>query len=508
MALMRILQAMATGGAAGGAELFLVTRGAQAVGRPLSQPAQAAHWAIMRTAAEELPDLHLRCLDLPEAADVTALRLARTALLARPDDRLVAVTAGRVYRPRLSRLRTSSNTAPLRVIGDAAYIITGGTGALGLATAAWLADRGAKELLLMSRHANAFAGDERVTRLRASGVEVGLHAVDAADRAALQRACRTATRPIRGVVHAAGGLADATIASVTAADWHAVVRPKVQALCNLHDISAEWDLNFFLAYSSAASVLGSPGQVTYAAANAVVDAFMAFRQGRGQLGLAINWGPWSGPGMTANQGSGHEVRLATQGVFLLPPDAALGQLDAAFGHGLAQVAVLSIDWDRFVSSQPRRSAQPFYSRLGAGRRAAAVFADEVKSLPPGQREIRLGRHLADGVLRTLGKPAGTRVDRDLGFAVMGMDSLMALELRNTLQLDFRCRLPSTLLFKYPTLGELTEFFAAEILGWRGAAIEPPAAAPAAPNDGLAELDEAALAALLENELAASGGDGL
>lgn len=506
MVLTRILQAMAAGGAAAGAQLLLVTRGAQAAGRALSQPAQAAHWAIMRTAAEEISDLHLSCLDLPEAADATDLQRAWTAWSAWPDDRLVAVTAGRVYRPRLSRLLPSANPAALRVVDNAAYLITGGTGALGLATAAWLGQRGAKELLLISRHADAFAEDERVTRLREAGIEVALHAIDAADRAALQGACRTATRPIRGVVHAAGVLADGTIAGATAADWHAVMHPKVQALCNVHDIAAQWDLDFFLAYSSAASLLGSPGQVSYAAANAVVDAFMAFRHGQGQPGLAINWGPWSGRGMTARQASGHATRLARQGVLLLPPDAALALLDVAFGHGLAQVAVLSMDWERFVSAQPRRAARPFYSRLAASTVAAAVFVDEVQALPPGQREIRLGRHLADGVLRTLGKPTGTRVDSDLGFAEMGMDSLMTLELRNTLQLDFRCRLPSTLLFKYPNLGELTAFFASEILGWRVAATEPPAAAAETRNDGLAELDEATLAALLENELAASGGD--
>jgi len=507
MALTRIVQAMATGGAAVGSELLLVTRGAQTAGRPLAQPVQAAHWAIMRTATEELPELHLRCVDLPDAIDVTALRAARSALLAFPDERLIAVTGKNIYRPRLTRLPTSSNSAPLRIVGDAAYVITGGTGALGLATAAWLAERGAKALLLISRRADAFAENEQITRLRARGVEVALHALDAADREALRQACRTATRPIRGVVHAAGVLADATIGSATEAEWHAVVRPKVQALCNLHDISADWGLDFFLAYSSAASLLGSPGQVTYAAANAVLDAFMAFRQGQGKPGLAINWGPWQGPGMTANQSSGHEARLAKQGVFLLSPEGALGQLDATFGHGLAQVAVLSINWDRFVTSQPRRSAQPFYSRLGVTKRGAAAFADEVKSLPPGQREIRLGRHLADAVLRTLGKPIGTRVDRDLGFAEMGMDSLMALELRNALQLDFRCRLPSTLSFTYPTLGELTEYFAGEVLGWRGPTVERSTAAPMGPDDGLAELDETDLAALLENELATTRGDG-
>ena len=499
LALTRILQAMTTGGTAGRTELLVVTRGGQGAGRAVSQPAQAAHWAIVRTAIEELPDLHLRCLDLPEAADLSDLRRAWAAVSARPHDHLVAVTAGSVYRPRLSRLRPSSNAALLRVSGDAAYVITGGTGALGLATATWLADRGAKHLLLISRHADAFAEDARVIQLRARGVEVVLNAVDAADRAALQLACGSAQRPIRGIVHAAGVLADATIANATVADWHAVMHPKVQALCNLHDISAGWDLNFFIAYSSAASLLGSPGQVNYVAANAVVDAFMAYRQGQGLPGLAINWGPWSGPGMTADQASGHEVRLAKQGVFLLQPTDALAQLDAAFGHGLAQVAVLSMDWARFVS------AHPLYSRLSASKHAATVFVDELKSLPRGQREIRLGRHLADRVLSVLGKPTGTQVVRDLGFAVMGMDSLMSLELRNALQLDFRCRLPSTLIFKYPTLDELATFFAVEILGWRMQVAEP-AAAPAASNDGLAELDEAELAALLENELGASGGD--
>ena len=210
-------------------------------------------------------------------------------------------------------------TAPV-ARADGSYLIAGGSSGLGLLTAEWLAERGARELLLVSRRASEETLGAAVAGLRERGCRVELAAVDIADWAAVRAVARGSC--VRGVVHAAGILHDGLMAELEWPRFSRVLEPKVQGLWNLHELTREMPLDFFVAYSSVASVLGSAGQTNHAAANAFVDALIAWRRRNGLPGLSINWGPWEelggrrGSGARRRSGRGRAAsgRLGREGV--------------------------------------------------------------------------------------------------------------------------------------------------------------------------------------------------
>ncbi|MEZ4869000.1 MAG: SDR family NAD(P)-dependent oxidoreductase [Caldilineaceae bacterium] len=366
---------------------------------------------------------------------------------------------------------SSPPTPPIQP--TASYLITGGCGALGLQVAQQLAAAGARHLILAGRHGlQTTAAKEAVAKLQADGVTVAVVQADVARRgdvARLLAACNEQA-PLRGIVHAAGVLDDALLPQQTAAHLRTVMQPKVWGAWWLHRVLQEdfstVTLDFFVAFSSAASLLGATGQANYAAANGFLDGLMAQRRAIGLPGLSINWGPWAGeaglPGMAATLGE----RFQAQGYGLINAEQGSALFDLLRQQPAdqiaAQISVLPLQWPRFAARSIPATDQAFYSAFTADATPPPTHDIErlhtqLTTASPRERYQTLLHCIQQEVVKNmhLHQPPAPHQ----GFMELGIDSLMAVELRNRLQAQLDLALSPTVLFKYATAHDLATFLA-------------------------------------------------
>jgi myxalamid-type polyketide synthase MxaE and MxaD len=451
--------------------LWLMTRGAQAVGENGSvlSVAQSPLWGLGRVIAQEHPTFWGGLMDLqPGAAsrDLEAQKVWEEIASASGEDQ-VAVRDGRRYVGRLVRQRPSATPAvPLRWRTDGTYLISGGLGDLGLLVARWMVGQGARRLILLGRTplpprsdwSAAGTGTRQSRRIAAvrdlesAGASVHLAPVDVADEAALTgflAAFRAeGWPPIRGVVHAAGVLRDGLLVQLDAAALAAVLRPKVTGGWLLHSLLHDDPLDFFVLFSSAGAVLGQPGQGNYAAANAFLDALAHHRRARGQPALSIDWGAWEGEGFADSVGGQRlAARLALFGIGSIAPKHALDLLGRLLGQGATQVLAVPVDWRQYQAFYPAGGAAPLLSELS--REAASVARpadraserrDAILAAEPAERRPLLQSYLSEQVARALGL-SPSRLDLQQPLSHLGLDSLMAVELKNRIALDLKVNVP-------------------------------------------------------------------
>jgi polyene macrolide polyketide synthase, A-type KR domains len=458
------------------ARVWLIGRGVQSsggVGQALSPAnglSQAPAWGIGKVAALEHPDRWGGLIDLPANPSPGDVAWLVDEILDPNGETQVMRREGRRFVARLNRAVLPAGR-PIEIRPDATYLITGGTGALGWQIARWLAGRGARRLTLTGRHgASLPALDE----LRRSGVEVRVAAADAANVDEM-RALVAGLPDLRGVVHAAGIGGRQPIGELDAGALRAVLRPKVTGGWVLHEITRSMDLDFFVLFSSIASVWGSKTQAHYTAANQYLDTLAWHRRNLGLHATSVNWGPWAG---TLAEDAVEWLRRS--GVNPIQPALAFAALDAVLASGAAQVAVANIDWVKFKSVYEAKGPQPLLANLGpvpgpAQARETATGADR----PPRSRGETLAM-VRELVARVLGE--GVTPDPSQGFADLGLDSLMAVELKKLLEDRFRQPLSATVIFNYPTVDKLTNYLMGLMGGARPAPTPAPstAAAPTAP----------------------------
>jgi acyl transferase domain-containing protein/acyl-CoA synthetase (AMP-forming)/AMP-acid ligase II/acyl carrier protein len=474
--------------------LWIVTEGAAAAADADAAELaldQAPLWGLGRVLALEDGQSWGGLVDLPRPAQAEDIAALADELLApdgedqvslRPDGRRVL---------RLQRLEPPAEGGP-RLRPDAAYWVTGGLGGLGLHLARWLVRRGAANLVLTARRAPTGEAERVIAELRAAGTRVLALRADVAEPAEVRRVLAEAAAslgPVRGILHAAGVVAVDALPSLTPAALAAVLRPKVAGGWALHEATRDSELDFLVFFSSVASVWGSKGQAHYAAANHYLDALAHFRRARGLPALSVNWGPWDGAGMAGGAEAGW---LRRSGLAAMPPEEALGALDRLLGCDSAQAVVARVNWPIFRELYEMRGPRPLLAELDGGPAPAeaalpaapAPAVAQLADAPPAEREARLISLLQGEVASVLGYPGGRLPDPRRGFFEMGLDSLLAVELRNRLARTFARKLPATLAFDHANIQALADYLAAKVLGW---------SAPAAPASGL----DPALASRLE-----------
>ena len=361
-----------------------------------------------------------------------------------------------------SRNRSVRSIAPF---ADATYLITGGHGGLGLAVARWLVAKGARRLVLLSRSGASSPGKELVADLAAKGAIVSTVQADIASESDLSRALseiRNTMPPLRGIIHAAGVLEDRLLLNLDAESFYRVLAPKALGAWNLHTLTADMPLDFFVVFSSVASVLGSPAQANYAAANAFLDGLAHERRARGLPCLSINWGPWADVGMAARAaGSRGPVSRV---MHPLAPEQALAALDRLFEKsGPAQAVAMSVDWTQLARSfngqQPpalisdllREKARP--AAVKAARESAPRLSmQELLAAPHDRRHTLLLGYVQKSLAQVMALDA-PELDPEESLSNLGLDSLMALELQHSLEESFGVKLPIELLMGMPSLNE-------------------------------------------------------
>ncbi|XYI03831.1 type I polyketide synthase [Sorangium sp. So ce1128] len=468
-AAMHLVQALSAVRLRNPPRLWLVTRSAHAVGADRAQvrPAQAPLWGLGRTLAHEHPELRCARIDLGDAAAAAEIEALVDELLAdgeeeeialRPEGRFVARVAATAA-PHGRSAATAPPRPPLRP--DGSYLITGGLGGLGLSIAAWMAAQGARHLVLVGRHGTATpAQQQAVAQIEASGARVLVARADVADREALGDVLReSAPRmpPLRGVIHAAGVLDDGLLVRQDLARLRRVMAPKVQGAWNLHLVTQGAPLDFFVLYSSVASLLGAPGQGNYAAANAFLDALAHHRRALGLPALSVNWGAFREAGMAAAQENRGE-RLAQRGIASLSPAQGAAILGLLLAGDAAQVGVVPGDVRRWLELMPRSASSARLSLLRQGESGAedgggAALRAALLSAEPAARRATLERHLRERIARTL-RIEPDAIAPDAPLQALGIDSLIAMELKNRLDAELDLHLSVTTFLQGDDLARL------------------------------------------------------
>ena len=418
--------------------LWIVTRAVHPFGdEPPAGIAQATLWGFGRTVAQELPSVWGGLIDLGSGGslDDEADHLA-AELLAEPADDQILLHGGERRVARLCRL-TPPQAAPAAVRDDARYLITGGLGALGLAVARYLAEQGARHLVLTGRSKPSGETATVLNALRDQDLTVTFTSVDVtvADQVqTLITDLRHDGPPLAGIVHCAGLLEDGILTQLDWAQMHRVMAPKVEGAWNLHRATRGLELDFFVLFSSVLGITGSAGQANYTAANTFLDGLAAYRRARGLPALAIGWGPWAEGGLAVSAGERGEEVWRARGTTYIPPQPGIAVLDELMRHALDQATVTITDWNVFVPQLPTRS-QAFYEELtsvpnDAQKARPDLLARLAAAAPEGRREM-LSMRLRTVVAGLLGLDLDT-LDPSVQFAEYGFDSLMAVQLRNQL----------------------------------------------------------------------------
>jgi acyl carrier protein len=357
--------------------------------------------------------------------------------------------------------------SPLQPRGDRSYLITGGLGAIGLHTAAYLAQLGAGDIVLTSRRtpdADAQREIDEITeryrcRIHTFAADVG----DESEVATLLDRIRAELPPLAGVAHLAGVLDDALLSQQNLDRFRTTLAPKAFGALYLDRLTKKDDLDFFIVSSSVSSLLGSPGQANYSTANALLDGLVADRKAHGLPATGVNFGPWGRGGMASSEAA--RANIGAQGLVPLEPSAALGALAEVVANGTAQATVIKANWQR--AAKVLGSSRPPILDLVLPSAVGEIIGDsellrQLQEIPVAQRASFITEFLqreVQGFLRLAQPPAATSRFLDLG-----TDSLMAVELRNRLHSQFggAFTINATAVFDYPTIGGLGEYLAAQL----------------------------------------------
>ncbi len=438
-----------------------------------TNPDGAALWGMARVIQLEFPDCRCRLLDLDEwqAADPAWAELIQ-------DDRedQIAFRNGRRY---VARLHPQPLPPPRREAFrvDGTVLISGGLGALGLVTARRLAQRGAQVLVLVSRRAPDAAVRPQLEAIEAEGAEVITIQADISDADAVADVFRRIDQelpPLSGVVHAAGALDDGLIGTQNAARFETVMTAKTQGAWLLHQHTRRRRLDFFAMFSSMSAMLGRRGQAAYAAANAYLTGLAHLRRALDCPATAVHWCGWAEIGMAAHMDATAHQRLAKEGIGLINTEDGLDLLERLCRGEAADVAVLPVDWSRYLN-QYGGDVPPVFSALAPATMpvtevvpVASEPGDQLRHLPEGERAAWLRDFIAAKLAEIIGLDNAAAVDHAARLFDLGVDSIMVIQLQETLEDAFNIELTPNLVFNHPTVNALTGYLLDEVLSFETA----------------------------------------
>ncbi len=475
-----------------GMRVWVVTCAAQSTGQEAAPvfPWQAPVWALGRTIAFEHSEFWGGLVDLDVAGDDVQNAALLWKHLVSPDgEDQACLRNGLRLAPRLERSALPPPPVENLFRADAAYLITGGFGGLGLEIADWMARHGARRLILMGRTPlppraawSALAAEHPYSRaistilqLEKLGVTVRTAFADVGDETAMRsffRQYEEERQPsIRGVIHAAGAVRQTLVSDITAEDFRSLFKAKVDGTWLLHDVLKHDPLDFFVLFSSASAVLSSPRLGPYAASNSFLDAMANYRNSNGLPALSVNWGVWSDVGMARRSEESTAQTVSERGMGRMRTAEGLYCLGRLIGNSHGQVCVIPVDWQKWTSQYGAYMSKPFFSRLRVESPAdlrpvqnarGPVVENECErrvhqllASPPEKLKEQLVQYLVNILAPILGVPIET-IEPSRPITDFGLDSLMALEFRNRINSEFDVAIPTVSLLRGPCVEELAD----------------------------------------------------
>jgi acyl carrier protein/NAD(P)-dependent dehydrogenase (short-subunit alcohol dehydrogenase family) len=392
-------------------------------------------------------------------------------MIAQSHDYLIAIRNNNRWVARLQPIEQEA-LEPYRIEQDAQYLIIGGLGGLGYLLLRNLIDRGARHISLCARSVPTPDLLQKLDMLRQSKVQIEVSQVDILDASTTAAWMKQVNqdRPVKGILFLAGQLSDGLIENVNWMQFEKALNVKTQGLLNVDLESRKLDLEFFIAFSSLASITGSPGQASYVAANTFMDHLMQSRAKQGLPSQSINWGPWEEAGMAQRLNAVQAKRLLDLGIAPLPTAQALQIFNSLGRDSRPQIVVATINWPQFLKNFPKASLNSIYAAFKQPEIAAEksqsqtqapsanqiVWREVLSAIESGQRAQHLIVLLTSAINKVIGADEHEPIELRKPLFDLGLDSLTAVELKNRLETNFMCSLSTTLLFDYPTLEALSE----------------------------------------------------
>lgn len=481
---------------------------------PMMEIGGATLAGFAKVLALEHGELGARVIDLDPASPSPAADLA-SAIAAPGPEREIAVRADGHHVARLAPQPLEQSELPV-FDSDGAYLVTGAFGGLGPHLAAWLAEQGAGRLILTGRNSPA---TELAEDLKQLAPRIDIHVFDISEEDELSKVIAEAGTSLKGVFHLAGGVADGAIVSQEWDRFASILDAKADGALLLDRLTRSAPLDCFVLFSTSAALIGNPGQANHAAANAVLDALARRRRLEGLPGLSINWGAFSEAGAVVEKDQ--LETMAAHGVRPVPIEQGLDALGRAMTADVTNIGIVGVDWPAFLAGT-EEAFPPFLERFrrqakGPAQAAYAPqpaqsvdFAAQLAGVPESERRRKLAGLITEEAAHVLGIKDASRIDQDQALNELGLDSLLALELRNRLGAATGRKQLATLLFDHPSISALTEFFQEQVFAQ---VKEPPK--PAGRNGQedpdrifaaeVETMSDAEIEALLDAEYAAATG---
>ena len=425
--------------------LWLVTNGVHAIEErdQTTGLLQAPLWGLGRVIVYEHQNLNCTLIDLDATLEKGCSAILFKEIWSDGEADEVALRGARRYVARLARYSLSNGSEQVKTLfhADGTYMITGGLGGVGLRTAQWMIEQGARHLVLVGRREVSEETEVILQAMRETGVRVCVMKGDVAKEEHLENILTQIRRempPLRGIFHSAVVLDDSTLLQQNQERFLSVMPPKIDGAWNLHRLTLDEPLDYFVLFSSAASLIGSPGQGNYASANAFMDMLAHYRRQQGYPALCINWGRWGEVGQAMKENRGE--RLDSRGFASMKPKEGLAILENLLHQSPPQVGVMSLNLPRWSQFYPNLTRSSLFAHLieenevGEKNGVGSHLTSEIlTNLNNGQRQQKLTQYLSEQIARVLGHTS-LKIDPQQRLNRLGIDSLMAVELKIALDL--------------------------------------------------------------------------
>lgn len=451
-------------------KLWLISKNSQKItNQETINPQGGCLWGLGKVIAIEYPEYWGGVIDVENTIDISLLSATINDVEL---ETMKAIRGEKIYYPRLQRKDKIKALSPqnnqqknIKIRDEFTYLITGGLGALGLKITTWLVNQGAKNLVLLSRSQPSVEVKNIIATWQQQGINIFIANTDVSNIHSLQSVfeeIQSSMPPLKGIIHAAGVLADGILTTLSAEKLKLVMQPKIQGAWNLHQLSLNLSLDFFVLFSSVASLLGSPGQGNYAAANAYLDSFASYRHSLNLPALSINWGAFD-MGMAISK----QDSLTAAGIEVMNANEALGLLGELINYSTSQIGVIKINWVKIAQKFPDLFKSPYLQHIVSEfdqkilkNDSSSSLLVELKQASHQERETILSDYLKKAIASILHirQEEITITDSLLD---LGMDSLMVMEAINHLKTDLQLMLYPREFYERPRINALASYLAEE-----------------------------------------------